>query len=283
MNELNSEWRNWVKENLERGVPGQELIQILQTHRFDLSVAHKAVSEIESALTGQSPGESVSGAAGSTATLEKPFQCPVPCDGIGKPWSVMMSMDKPVIRVYSNVLSADECDRLIALSVSKLKPSTTVDKDTGENAIHQHRTSRGTFFTLKENELIQRIDERLAEMIKLPVENGEGLQILNYGLGGEYKPHFDYFPPNQPGSAVHVQKGGQRVVTVILYLNDVEEGGETVFPDIGLKIAPFKGGAVYFSYFQNSQLDPLTLHGGLPVIQGEKWIATRWVRESAYG
>lgn len=287
MKELNQAWRNWVKENLERGVPQEELIQILLTHEFDSLTAHKSVIEIASGLDTASPQTWDStrpqeSEAESEAAVADPFQCPAPCEGVGKPWSVIISMEKPVIRVYANVLSASECDRLVEMSVNKLAPSTTIDKDTGEAAPHRHRTSRGTFFSLKENEFIQEIDERLGEIIKLPIENGEGLQILNYGLGGEYKPHFDYFPPEQAGSAVHVNKGGQRVVTVILYLNDVDEGGETIFPDVGLKVAPFKGGAVYFSYFQNSQVDPLTLHGGMPVIQGEKWIATRWVRESTY-
>jgi prolyl 4-hydroxylase len=276
MAELNKEWRHWVQENLERGVPQEELIQILMTHQFESLIAHKTVFEIAATLAPKQP-------EAPQNDVTEGFQCPEPCDGVGKPWSVIMAMEKPVIRVYANVLSAEECDRLIELSTSKLKPSTTVDKNTGAASQHEHRTSRGTFFALKENEFIQSIDERLAQIVKLPVENGEGLQILNYQFSGEYKPHFDYFPPEQSGSSVHVKKGGQRVVTVILYLNDVQEGGETVFPEIGVKISPFKGGAVYFSYFQNSQVDPLTLHGGMPVIQGEKWIATRWVRESVYG
>ncbi|MGZ5781611.1 MAG: prolyl hydroxylase family protein, partial [Burkholderiaceae bacterium] len=76
---------------------------------------------------------------------------------------------------------------------------------------------------------------------------------------------------------------GQRVATLILYLNDVEEGGETEFPEIGLKIIPKAGNALYFAYMNSSsQPDPLTLHAGRPVLKGEKWIATRWVRERAY-
>jgi prolyl 4-hydroxylase len=109
------------------------------------------------------------------------------------------------------------------------------------------------------------------------------LQILHYGPTGEYRPHFDYFPPDQPGSAVHTARGGQRVATLVIYLNDVPGGGETIFPEAGLSVAAKQGGAVYFRYMNGQrQLDPLTLHGGAPVITGEKWIMTKWMRERPY-
>jgi prolyl 4-hydroxylase len=117
-----------------------------------------------------------------------------------------------------------------------------------------------------------------------PVDNGEGFQILHYGVGGEYTPHFDYFPPEQPGSATHISRGGQRVSTLVMYLNDVEEGGETTFPDVGLSVSPRAGSAVYFRYFNGAgQIDPLTLHAGAPVLAGEKWIMTKWMRQFRYG
>jgi prolyl 4-hydroxylase len=116
-----------------------------------------------------------------------------------------------------------------------------------------------------------------------PLENGEGLQVLHYPPGAEYRPHFDYFPPDQAGSAVHTARGGQRVATLIVYLNDVADGGETVFPDAGIAVACRRGSAVYFRYMNGQrQLDPLSLHGGSPVRQGDKWIATRWMRENAH-
>ncbi len=87
-----------------------------------------------------------------------------------------------------------------------------------------------------------------------------------------------------PGSAVHLAKGGQRVSTMVIYLNDVEEAGETTFPDVGLSVTPKKGAAVYFEYCNSqNQVDPLTLHAGAPVAAGEKWIATKWMRQRRYG
>jgi prolyl 4-hydroxylase len=86
-----------------------------------------------------------------------------------------------------------------------------------------------------------------------------------------------------PGSAPHIARGGQRVATLIMYLNEVEEGGETIFPNIDLKVIPVQGSAIYFAYTNtNSQVDPLTYHGGNPVTKGEKWIATKWMRQREY-
>jgi prolyl 4-hydroxylase len=197
---------------------------------------------------------------------------------------VVMRCERPQVMVFANVLSSEECDEVVARSATKLKRSTIVDPKTGKEDIIERRTSEGTFFTLCEDDFIARLDKRIARLMNWPMENGEGFQILRYGVGGEYKPHFDYFPPSDPGSSVHLARGGQRVSTLVLYLNDVVEGGETIFPDVGMSVAPRKGGAVYFRYFNGrGQIDPLTLHGGAPVIAGEKWIMTKWMRQRRYG
>jgi prolyl 4-hydroxylase len=80
-----------------------------------------------------------------------------------------------------------------------------------------------------------------------------------------------------------VAHGGQRVATLIIYLNNVAQGGETIFPEINLKITPIQGNALYFAYTNSkNQVDPLTLHGGCPVLEGEKFIATKWMRQKEY-
>jgi prolyl 4-hydroxylase len=117
----------------------------------------------------------------------------------------------------------------------------------------------------------------------LRVEQGEPLQILHYGLKGEYLPHHDYFDPNDPGSPVILKTGGQRIATLVMYLNTPEEGGATHFPELDLDVKARKGSAVYFEYMnKNGQLDSRSLHAGMPVLKGEKWVATKWLRESNY-
>ena len=200
----------------------------------------------------------------------------------GQRMQVMMRSTAPDVVLLDNFMTDAECDELCSLSKSTLTTSTVVDDKTGEGINHHARTSQGTYFSVGQNALVKKIENRISEITGMPVNHGEGIQILNYANGGEYKPHFDYFPDNEGGQA-NMQKGGQRIITIIMYLNNVITGGATIFPEINLNIYPKKGSALYFSYYStNGAVDPLTLHGGSPVIEGEKWIATKWIREQPY-
>ena len=196
---------------------------------------------------------------------------------------MLFVMTSPRVVLFGDLLSADECELLIEQSRSKLERSSVVNTSTGAYDIHPHRTSSGTYFRRGENDLISRIERRIAELVDCPVERGEPIQILHYQRGGEYKPHFDYFDPALPGNHDVLKQGGQRIATLIMYLNDVSAGGSTVFPEIGLDVLPRRGHAVYFAYCDDeNRLDKRTLHGGSPVSGGEKWIATKWFRQGAY-
>ena len=172
---------------------------------------------------------------------------------------------------------------MVRLAKPKLTRSTVVNAATGAYDVHEARTSRGAHFERGENELVRRIEARIADLTSLPIENGEPIQILHYMPGAEYKPHFDYFDPKLAGNEKVLAMGGQRIATLIMYLNDVESGGSTIFPDIGLDVLPHKGNAVFFAYSsERGELDARTLHGGSPVASGEKWIATKWIRLGPY-
>lgn len=194
---------------------------------------------------------------------------------------ILMSQVHPRVVMLGNVLSQDECDALMALARQRLGRSETVINETGGSEVNEARTSQGMFFGRAENELIQRIEQRLAALTLWPIENGEGLQVLRYGVGAEYKPHFDYFDPDQPGTAAVLRRGGQRVGTLVIYLNTPEAGGATVFPDAGLTIHPVAGHAVFFNY-ASPEPRTKTLHGGAPVERGEKWVATKWMRQGKF-
>jgi len=137
------------------------------------------------------------------------------------------------------------------------------------------------FFQRGENPVVQRIEERIARLLDWPIENGEGLQVLHYRPGAEYKPHYDYFDPGEPGTPTILKRGGQRVGTLVMYLNTPEKGGGTTFPDVHVEVGPQRGNAVFFSY-ERAHPSTRTLHGGAPVIAGEKWIATKWLREREF-
>ena len=128
--------------------------------------------------------------------------------------------------------------------------------------------------------VVWNIEQRLAHYAKMPVENSEILTILHYEIGDEYRPHHDYFDPAVPGRETALKRGGQRVATLMTYLNGVEQGGATEFPDAGLRIDPEPGtGLLFFNVLEDGSPDPLTRHAGTPVLSGDKWIATRWIRE----
>jgi prolyl 4-hydroxylase len=188
---------------------------------------------------------------------------------------------KPRVIVFGGLLADDECDELVALAKQRLARSQTVDVSTGGMEVNEARTSEGMFFGRGENPLCERIEARIAALVDWPLENGEGLQILKYGPGAEYRPHYDYFDPDQAGTPLILQRGGQRVGTLVIYLCTPTSGGATVFPDVHFDVAPIKGNAVFFSY-DRPHPSTQTLHGGAPVIEGEKWVATKWLREGRF-
>jgi prolyl 4-hydroxylase len=194
---------------------------------------------------------------------------------------LLFSLHHPRVALFGNFLSPQECEALIEAATPRLARSLTVQTHTGAEQVNAARTSDGMFFKRGETELIERIEARIARLLHWPVGNGEGVQVLHYLPGAEYKPHYDYFDPAAEGTARIIAHGGQRVATLVMYLNEPEAGGGTIFPGIGLEVAPQRGSALYFGY---ERPDPSTgtLHGGTPVLAGEKWVATKWLREREF-
>ena len=271
---LDTSWQSciktWINENLEQGHSADSIIGAMANEGFEKDAATTAVHTL---LLGEIPTSS-------------PYEYdphPIAPDRIihvgDRAIRVLLRVEKPQLILFDNVLSADECARIIEMAENRLQPSATIDPTTGLFEYVSTRSSESCSFALSENPFIDGIDRRISALMNCPLENGEGLQLVHYSPGGQYVPHRDYHPPYNPGSIPHVTEGGQRTSTLIVYLNDVEEGGETFFPDAGISFSPRKGQAVYFRYFnQLGQLDEATLHAGLPVIAGEKWIINKWMR-----
>jgi len=215
---------------------------------------------------------------------------------------------RPRVAVYHGFLSAEECDHLIGMARKRLTESTVVDNVSGASKPSEARTSTGMFLNRAEDEVVRAIEQRIAEWTMTPEENGEPLQVLNYLPGQEYRAHHDYFV-----DPVHTKRGGQRIATVLMYLADVEGGGETVFPkavveggghrkvigadstageeedahstcaDKGLVVHPKRGDAILFwsTDFEGHEMDE-SLHASCPVTAGEKWTSTRWIRQRKF-
>ena len=130
--------------------------------------------------------------------------------------------------------------------------------------------------------LVKRRVEKMEKWSMLPKEHGEVFYLLRYENGQEYKAHTDWFHKRGDGGD-HLGRAGQRIATILTYLADVEEGGETFFPRINVEVRPSKGDAVMFWNTTPDHLeDDMALHGSKPVIKGTKWSMTRWIRERAW-
>lgn len=149
---------------------------------------------------------------------------------------IVVRLEEPLVVVLGNMLSHEECDELIRLSMDRMKRS----KIGAAREVNEQRTSSGTFIEESENAIVARVEKRISAVMNIPIEHGEGLQILKYTPGQEYKAHFDFF------SSTSKAANNNRISTLVMYLNDVEEGGETFFPKLNFTVTPKKGMAVYF-------------------------------------
>ncbi|MBT2116286.1 2OG-Fe(II) oxygenase [Dyella sp. LX-66] len=267
------ELRDWILATARGGHTPLEVVKLMQEAGYDQQQCHRAVAEVLgvplAALNATIPR------AGAKRTTHPAAPSSI---ADGHPVRVSTSLDSPVVRVLDGLLTDGECEELIGLASPRLARSLTVD-EAGRHQTDERRTSNGMFFRLAETPLIERIERRIAKLVDLPMDHGEGLQVLHYQPGQEYEPHFDWFDPTQPGFAAVTARGGQRIASIVMYLNTPEEGGGTGFPAAGLTVTALRGSAVYFAYDTGDQS---SLHAGLPVLKGEKWIATKWLRERPY-
>lgn len=213
-----------------------------------------------------------------------------PVDGVDLPAPAAGAVARVVARaeplrmtVLDGVIDANECEELIALARPRLKPSTIVDPSTGRDTVSGLRASYGMFFRPLENPLVARLDQRMAALMHLPAAHGEGLQVLHYPEGAGSAPHYDFLVPSNDTNRASIARSGQRVSTLVTYLNDVPEGGETAFPVVGWTVSPRRGHAVSFAYCDAAgEVDHASLHASQAVLRGEKWVATKWMRSRPF-
>lgn len=183
----------------------------------------------------------------------------------------------PKIILYHNFLSDYEIQTLKNMATPLLKRSTVMADNDKSTAVHPDRTSETCF--LPQAPIIDKIKARANKYSRMPIDNIEPLQIVRYREGQEYKPHYDYFTNPEKG---------QRFETFLVYLNDSVDftGGDTVFPNLNLRIRPKKGTALFWENCHatttGSEGDPKTLHAGAPIGDGEKWAMNIWIRDCTY-
>ncbi len=197
--------------------------------------------------------------------FERPFERRVECGA-------------PRIETIPDFLPGWVCAHVMRRAAPALERARVVDEAGGES-VRDVRTNSVTSFGIADSDpLLELVNLRAARAAGLPPEHAEGLGVLHYRPGETYRPHYDYIPET-PENAGQLAARGQRVRTLLVYLNDGFEGGETDFPSLGLRLRPPPGTALLFSSVTaDGALDRATLHAGLPPRSGDKWLISKWFR-----
>lgn len=200
-----------------------------------------------------------------------------PTYGTGKPLA-----SDPVIWVIDDFVTAAECAHVIRLARDRLGEAQV--SRVGENSPDQTRTGRTAWIWHHESPMISALVARVSELVGIPSSHAEPLQVVHYGVEQQYQPHFDGWDVATPTGHEHTKMGGNRAVTALMYLSDVDGGGATSFPTLGLEVDAVPGRlCIFHGITDGGRLPhPDSLHGGMPVSAGEKWACNLWFRERPY-
>ncbi|XP_059215556.1 prolyl 4-hydroxylase subunit alpha-1b isoform X3 [Centropristis striata] len=218
-----------------------------------------------------------------------------------KPVKQQDEWDRPYIVRYIDIISDQEMERIKQLAKPRLRRATisnpitgvletasyriskrraTVhDPLTGKLTTAQYRVSKSAWLTGYEDPMIDIINQRIEDLTGLEMDTAEELQVANYGVGGQYEPHFDFGRKDEPDAFKELGTGN-RIATWLFYMSDVAAGGATVFPDVGAAVWPQKGSAVFwYNLFPSGEGDYSTRHAACPVLVGNKWVSNKWIHE----
>lgn len=189
----------------------------------------------------------------------------------------------PRVRVAEGLASPEVCDWLIERARDKLQVALMYDGATRKALWMASRTCSEYAFDIIESDVVLLLlRARAGVLLNMPTSAMEPPQVFHYATGQEIKPHFDHVF----GGEGHGRDGAfasERVVSLLIYLNDGYEGGELEFPKVGFKHKGRKGDAVFFANVGlDGKRDPLSLHAGLPILKGEKWLLSQWVHDQPF-
>lgn len=191
------------------------------------------------------------------------------------PGAVRMPANGMELYIVRDFLTLDECAALIALIEANRVPSPVV----GDAPVSSHRTSE-TCYLYPGPAPVTAVETKLDLLTGLEPRYGEALQGQRYAVGQEFKPHHDFFDTGQPYWLDQMAMGGQRTWSAMTFLNEPEAGGRTNYPTAGVMIAPKAGNLVVWNNMDEyGAPNPVSLHQGMPVEQGVKYVLTKWYRE----
>ncbi|XP_060074824.1 prolyl 4-hydroxylase subunit alpha-1-like isoform X2 [Ylistrum balloti] len=185
----------------------------------------------------------------------------------------------PYLIFFHQALTDNEMEVIKDLATPRLGRATVHNAKTGKLETATYRISKSAWLKDEDDLVIQRVNRRIEASTGLDMATAEDLQIANYGLGGHYEPHFD-FARKEEKHAFKSLGTGNRIATWLTYMSDVEAGGATVFPYIGVKIFPEKGGAAFwYNLYKSGEGIYNTRHAACPVLVGAKWVSNKWIHE----
>jgi prolyl 4-hydroxylase len=219
-----------------------------------------------------------------TIAWDKIAEALSPTPPVPKPAQANVVSQDPYIATFPGFLSPEESDALIALANPHLRPSQVTDPITGKYIAIDYRTSHDMrFWHVFQDLTVYCINLRIAKASGEALSHQEMLGVLRYQPGEEYKPHGDFLTPDAQGKNPEVERSGQRIKTFLTYLNDGYAGGETEFVRLGLKVKGAKGeGLMFRNVTDQGAPDERTVHAGLPIARGVKWLSTIWIRGREY-
>ncbi|XP_052860862.1 prolyl 4-hydroxylase subunit alpha-1-like [Anopheles cruzii] len=186
---------------------------------------------------------------------------------------------RPYIVIYHEVMSDWEIERIKQYARPRFRRATVQNYKTGELEFATYRISKSAWLKDSEDEMIRAISLRVEDMTGLTMETAEELQVVNYGIGGHYEPHFD-FARREERNAFKSLGTGNRIATVLFYMSNVTQGGATVFPSLHMALWPRKGTAAFwFNLHASGYGDYSTRHAACPVLTGTKWVSNKWIHE----
>ena len=200
-------------------------------------------------------------------------------------YDVDMIYHDPIIFTVKGILSDTECDHFQKVASENMKRSMVSGFDKKKDRrglLDKRRTSSDCWVSHSRDQITIDVGNRISELVQVPISHAEAYQVLHYSDSQEYQAHLDTFDTTVKEYSHYLKNGGQRIVTALAYLNNVEQGGETSFPNIEKTVNPEKGKIVVFHdcYKGTDKPHPDSLHGALPVLKGEKWAFNLWFRKN---
>jgi len=189
--------------------------------------------------------------------------------------------DDPVVVVVDDFVTEAECKHVINQARRDMG-SAKVTRD-GTYQASAGRTGEVAWVKHGHTPIVRGLVKRVSELVAIPVSHAESLQVVHYGETQEYRPHHDAWDLSTANGKERTAASGQRLITALMYLNEVDAGGATEFPGLKIQIEPVPGRmALFHNTSESGDLHRKSLHGGLPVVGGEKWVANLWFRERPY-